>query len=264
MAVARAAPGFEPGLLEVVLSLFGLAEAEAADVATRPEAEDRALVAFASRARHVTRAAWTAANPHDLKEYLAQAALSPALADLELQMLREIDFGAITQATFARPIHLRPEAAARLGEPTAELLTEALRLLADVLRATPVLDELQQARAVDMPSPDHMSQLRHALVLGDVLSPSVARVLLTNMQGVAALLALVGALGGDERLPEWKGVVLGEIALQGAKAFQQLPSLDLRKEAETYAAFKTATFERLRQSPPDDDGWEYEDEPSRP
>ena len=189
-----------------------------------------------------------APNGPQLRQTLARIALSPATASLELS------FGAVLEVK-PEDLRLLPavfhRAPSRLGSTAANLFFETLGLLHPAVLA--MVAENQTTAQYKPPThrtPEELARLRHKLILGDVLPPSIAEIVLANVRGQVAFLALVVALLDGPRLPEWKAVALGESAVEGMKALQRLTlaqpgRIDLEAAIREHAAWKDELFDQL-------------------
>lgn len=253
-------------LFESAIELISRFVAAPADASPEPDPE---AVAFAAQAREVTRAAWDAPNPQKLRQHLGEIALAPAFAALtvDLNALGGDDgVRRLAALDLSRPLRLPPPIVKRLGAPTADLLVEALAMAGAIARWDVETESHAFEGAIEAMrtvGPEETSRLRHLAVLGDELPPSVAQVVLMSLRGEVAFLMLLALIIEDASIPEWKGVTLGESAVEGMAAAQRflmpsVESIDLEQAAREHAAFKTSLFQRLDAPPavdlfPDDD-----------
>lgn len=246
----RLLPG--PDLLATLVRFLGLSNAQG-EGAELSQAEQE-VEAYADLAHELTRAAATAMNVAMLRQRLDEIGLSPAFAALTLNR------GGSSSASSPPDPDYRfiPSARMvdRLGKPAADLLVEVVELAAAVMRAEEQSRAAQPASEPSAPgprpSPAELSAWMHALVLGDLVSPGVAQLLLGLLRGVAAILWLIAVAGGREQSPEWKNLAAGDMALEGMKALQTLLQrrIDIVEELEAYEAFKIGLFERLGEPRP--------------
>lgn len=201
-----------------------------------------------SQITELVQPAMDAQNVHLLRQVLSRIALSPAMVSLEITFSSssEVKLGD-AQGLPAVP----PHASRRLGGDATALLVEAFRLFQPVLLEQISTGEFaRQAGLLRAHGALEVAKKRHEVILGDLLPASVADLLLASFRGQVAFLALVASSLGDHRVPEWKAVALGEIAVEGMKALQRLalPSadcIDLETAAQEHAAWKNELFDRL-------------------
>lgn len=189
-----------------------------------------------------------ASNQRNLRQILTRIGLSPALASFEAESGASLE---LTPDLFDDVPPAPPYAAARLGADATALFIEALRLHQPVMQALLKEGSFKQHQETSQRlGPQELSRLRHKLILGDLLPPSAAEVFLANLRGQVALLALFSAALDTKQTPEWKAVALGEIAVEGMKAFQRLvlpgPNhLDARAAMKEHEQRKDMLFAQL-------------------
>jgi hypothetical protein len=251
----RLLPG--PDLLAIFVRSVGLSNLQ--DERTELSQAEQEVEAYADRAHALTHAAASAVNVATLRQRLDEIGLSPAFAALTLG--RDSSSASTPPDPNYRFIP-SPRMISRLGKPAADLLVEVVELAAAVMRAEEQSKAAQPAsepsRLQRRPSPAELSAWMHALVLGDLVSPGVAQLLLALLRGVSAILWLIAVAGGREQSPEWKNLAAGDMALEGIKALQTLLQhrIDIVAELEGHEAFKDATFAKLNAPTSDvaDDG----------
>lgn len=199
-----------------------------------------------------------AQNVPDLRQTLGDVVLSHEYTALERGISDIIPNDALEQLMdLAKHRPIRPFRALnhQLGPEVAELLEQACDLLLEILDSEEDEFGTGARKAMftlpaELPPPSELSKIRRRLTLGDEVSAEVSAVLLSKFRGELAFLILVGSALRNERIPNWKGIALGELAVAGMQSLRRFVLLtpdhiDLEVELKKHEAFKAELFEQL-------------------
>ena len=201
-----------------------------------------------SRAGGLLKPVLDAPNIARTRQALLSVALSVEMAALEIHLLVPItqaDWSQIEKPSAAIPARTTP-----LGRDATALFVEAMDVY---LESVPTLFPREKLAAMYAEltrlGPAQIATLRHQLVLGDSLPPAASLRLKTGLLGTVALLLLAVASWERWAVPEWKGVALGEMAIESVKTLRDMwtppNALNVEEERRAHAMWKDDVFARL-------------------
>ncbi len=214
--------------------------------ATTEAERDPEVQAIVGHLRDVAAPAMEAQNVPRLRQVLAEIALSTAYAEVDVAFNQSAACSMTSFPDPERPFQLSEEVPKRIGIVAAALVVEAFQLFFAARSgygAERLDSEIEQLYR--QLSASDLAEGRRALVLGDIVPPDVSRVILTTLCGTVALVALAGEMFAHRKVPEWRAVALGEIAVDGMKALQVATSIDVQDAARAHASWKDDVLARL-------------------
>lgn len=241
-AITQSAGVLDPirGLFAVLFDALGIAGEPAKDDEPRLSPE---ILDFGRKIHELSRPAWEALNVQSLRQSLGEVVLSKEFATFLMELISQpsasrdgVEIAPIV--TFQPP----PIVVARLGKPAADLLAEAISVGVPIAMAKSVAVSAE----VRSWTPTDVARNRHQLVLGDLVPAAVSQIMLSSMRGELAMLMLLAAATGVQRLREWVAVILGEIAVQGMHDLVKIASIDLAEEVKGHETHKRNVFAALQ------------------